>query len=394
MKPLFKQAVPVLNQLEQAGYEAYFVGGSVRDLLLNREIDDIDIATSAFPEEVKKLFPVTYDTGIAHGTVTVRYEKELYEVTTFRTDGEYEDFRRPKEVTFVRSLEEDLLRRDFTMNAIAMDKNGDFHDPFHGQEAIAAKTISAVGNAKTRFHEDALRMMRAVRFVSQLGFRLDLETKQALFSEIHLLTHTAVERKTVEWVKMMRGKGRSDALRILLEAHMEDYLPQLSGKKKELETLLNFHFIAVPSEKEIWLALLLAVEPTEPKSFLKAWKLPNKTIQVVCEAFRLIKIDVHWDALSAYQAGPEIIDLVETGRAFFTGEKCQTVIQEVYEKLPITARQELSISGTQLMEIYDKPGGAWLKELLIKIEEAVLLKEVENNEEAIRRWLRHGESKS
>ncbi|WP_088825313.1 CCA tRNA nucleotidyltransferase [Listeria goaensis] len=390
MNQLFKQAIPVLEKLEAAGYEAYFVGGSVRDTLLDREIDDIDIATSAFPEEVKLLFPATYDTGIEHGTITVRYETEYYEVTTFRTDGKYEDFRRPTDVTFVRSLEEDLLRRDFTMNAIAMDKNGVYHDPFHGRDAIRMKMICAVGDAKTRFHEDALRMMRAVRFVSQLGFALEAETKAALISEVGLLTHTATERKAVEWVKLMRGAFRKDALQVVLQANMENYLPQLAGRKSELAELCAFHFTDNPTEEEIWLALLLAVRPNEAVSFLKAWKLPTKRIQLVTAAYVLILDDVSWNPLTVFQAGPTLVDLVEAGRAFYSGEKNVADALEIYEKLPIKSRRELAISGTELMEMFGKPGGLWLRELLLKIERAVVFREVENEEEAIRRWLRRG----
>lgn len=164
MNDVFLKALPVLQKLTTAGFEAYFVGGSVRDYLLNRTISDVDIATSAFPEEVKEIFQSTYDTGIAHGTVTVRENNEFYEVTTFRTEGTYEDFRRPSEVKFIRSLEEDLQRRDFTMNAIAMDEHFALHDPFSGQEAVKNKAIKAVGKASERFHEDALRMMRESAF--------------------------------------------------------------------------------------------------------------------------------------------------------------------------------------------------------------------------------------
>ncbi len=390
MNQLFKQAIPVLEKLELAGYEAYFVGGSVRDTLLAREIDDIDIATSAFPDEVKSLFPATYDTGIEHGTITVRFETEYYEVTTFRTDGKYEDYRRPKSVTFVRSLEEDLLRRDFTMNAIAMDKNGVYHDPFHGRDAIRLKMICAVGNAKTRFHEDALRMMRAVRFVSQLGFTLESETKAALLSEVGLLSHTATERKRVEWVKLMRGPFRKEALEIALLANMENYLPQLAGRKSQLAEMFAFHFADDPVEDEIWLALLLAVRPSEADEFLKAWKLPTKRIQLVTAAYALILEDVSWNPLTVFHAGPLLVDLVEAGRAFYSGEKKTAAILEIYEKLPIKSRRELAISGTELMEIFGKPGGAWLRELFSEIERAVIFREVENEEEAIRRWLHRG----
>ena len=180
MKEPFLTAVPVLERLEAAGFEAYFVGGSVRDFLLNKEINDVDIATSATPDEVKQIFSKTVDIGIEHGTVLVLYQNQGYEITTFRSEAEYENFRRPKEVAFIRSLSEDLQRRDFTMNAIAMDKGGDLIDPFQGKLAILNQVIQTVGNAENRFQEDALRMMRAVRFVSQLSFKIEEATLTAL----------------------------------------------------------------------------------------------------------------------------------------------------------------------------------------------------------------------
>ena len=176
----FKQASSIIEILKQHGHEAYFVGGSVRDFIIDRPIGDIDIATSALPEEVMHIFPRHVPVGLEHGTVIVVQEGVPYEVTTFRTESEYEDFRRPSSVQFVRSLEEDLKRRDFTMNAIAMTEEGEMVDLFAGQEAIRLKEITTVGDAADRFQEDALRMMRGIRFVSTLGFFLEIKTKQAI----------------------------------------------------------------------------------------------------------------------------------------------------------------------------------------------------------------------
>lgn len=151
------------------------------------------------------IFPRTVPVGIAHGTVMVIERGVSYEVTTFRKEGRYEDYRRPKDVTFVRSLNEDLQRRDFTMNAIAMNEYGEIIDPFGGVEALKQRIIETVGDAAERFNEDALRMMRALRFVSQLGFSLSLKTKQAIIQYGHLLQHIAVERIAVEFEKLLLG---------------------------------------------------------------------------------------------------------------------------------------------------------------------------------------------
>lgn len=180
MKPIFQRAIPIIEKLEEAGYEAYFVGGAVRDLLIGREIADVDIATSATPIEMKAIFSKTVDVGIEHGTILILLKGEAYEVTTYRAESTYSDFRRPDEVRFIRHLKEDLQRRDFTMNSIAMDKNGELIDPFAGREAIKNREIKTVGSSEERFNEDALRMMRALRFKSQLGFLLEEGTYDAL----------------------------------------------------------------------------------------------------------------------------------------------------------------------------------------------------------------------
>ena len=159
----------IITTLENAGYEAYAVGGCVRDTLLNKEPDDWDITTSATPEEAKALFPRTIDTGIQHGTITVLIGKETYEVTTYRIDGEYEDSRHPKEVIFTSNLLEDLKRRDFTINAMAYNPRSGIVDAFGGMKDLEDGIIRCVGDPEERFTEDALRMMRAVRFSGQLG---------------------------------------------------------------------------------------------------------------------------------------------------------------------------------------------------------------------------------
>ncbi|CAM5206923.1 CCA-adding enzyme [Lysinibacillus sphaericus] len=169
----WQAAFTVIEQLEEAGFEAVVVGGAVRDAILNRPAHDVDVATNALPQEVKTVFNRTVDIGIQHGTILVIVPEGPVEVTTYRTDGEYTDHRRPEEVHFVRSLKEDLQRRDFTMNAIAMRRDGSFVDFYGGQRDIEASVIRAVGEAKVRFAEDALRMLRAVRFSAQLGFSIE-----------------------------------------------------------------------------------------------------------------------------------------------------------------------------------------------------------------------------
>ncbi|MGO3381321.1 MAG: CCA tRNA nucleotidyltransferase, partial [Loigolactobacillus coryniformis] len=225
----FVQALPVLQTITQAGFEAYFVGGSVRDALLGKKIHDVDIATSAYPAEIKQIFRRTIDTGIQHGTVTVMQQETAYEVTTFRTESGYQDFRRPDHVTFVRSLREDLKRRDFTINALALQHDGTIIDLFAGLTDLENKVIRAVGDPNERFHEDALRMMRAVRFESQLGFTIEANTEVAIRAQHQLLSKIAVERIHDEFVKLMLGQARYNGLVSFVQTELYQQCPDFTN---------------------------------------------------------------------------------------------------------------------------------------------------------------------
>lgn len=193
----------IIDRIQAAGHEAYAVGGCVRDSVLGKEPDDWDITTSAKPEEVKKLFDRTIDTGIQHGTVTVMLGKEGFEVTTYRIDGKYEDSRHPKDVTFTINLKEDLRRRDFTINAMAYNPKDGLIDLYEGMQDIERGLIRCVGDAKERFTEDALRMMRAVRFSAQLGYTIEEKTKAAVRELAPSIRNISAERIQTELVKLM-----------------------------------------------------------------------------------------------------------------------------------------------------------------------------------------------
>lgn len=193
----------ILDTLISAGFEAYAVGGCIRDSILGKEPKDWDITTSARPDEVKALFRKTIDTGIAHGTVTVLAEREGFEVTTYRIDGKYEDSRHPKEVTFTPSLLEDLKRRDFTINAMAYNHIDGLVDAFDGIGDLNRKVVRCVGDARQRFGEDALRMMRAVRFAAQLGFSIEADTYAAVCTMVSDLKRISAERICAEFVSLL-----------------------------------------------------------------------------------------------------------------------------------------------------------------------------------------------
>lgn len=193
----------IIHTLNDAGYEAYIVGGCVRDAILGKEPDDWDITTSAKPEDVKRLFDRTIDTGIAHGTVTVMFGKEGYEVTTYRVDGEYTDHRRPNTVTYTSELVEDMKRRDFTINAMAYNDDDGLVDKFDGVKDLEAHIIRCVGEPSERFDEDALRILRAIRFSAQLNFEIEENTRESIRKQAKFLKDISAERIQVELTKLL-----------------------------------------------------------------------------------------------------------------------------------------------------------------------------------------------
>jgi tRNA nucleotidyltransferase (CCA-adding enzyme) len=393
MKLVFKQAIPILTKIEKAGYEAYFVGGCVRDNLIGKEISDIDIATSATPLEIKKIFSKTIDVGIEHGTVIVIWDKETYELTTFRTDGEYTVFRRPSEVTFIRHLHEDLKRRDFTMNSMAMDKNGTLIDPFQGKQAIQNKLIKTVGDASERFHEDALRMMRAVRFVSQLQFSIESTTYHALKEHASLLEKVATERKTIEFEKMLNGKNKKQALEMLMDTRLYMYLPGLKDHEKALIDVMKMDIESLNID-EMWSLFLYLIggSTSQGEELLRQWKLPLKKIKKILSILQLLnhRLEHEWSVDTLFRAKLE--NAIHTEKIFNILNHQQVFLEvpelkSQYNDLIIKDRHELAVSGKDLMQWENKQGGPWLKEALQLIEKAVLTKQVVNEKEKIREWL-------
>lgn len=231
-----KIKIPVIlqkmnNIFEKNGFKAYLVGGAVRDMFMNKEASDWDVATDATPEQVISAFKKVIPTGIAHGTVTVHFMGEEIEVTTFRIEQGYSDGRHPDKVSYASDIEEDLSRRDFTMNAIAVSlKDGSIVDPFNGKTDIKNKVIRSVGNPLERFNEDGLRPIRAIRFASQLGFEIETDTLQAISNEkvLQKTSTISIERFRDELVKLLKSPKPSVGLKLLESTNiMKLFLPEL-----------------------------------------------------------------------------------------------------------------------------------------------------------------------
>ncbi len=258
----------ILTRFHKNGYEAFCVGGAVRDSVMGMPAGDWDITTSALPEQTKEIFSdfKTIDTGLKHGTVTVLINKNPFEITTYRIDGEYQDNRHPEGVAFTQSLSEDLKRRDFTINALAYNDNVGLVDLFSGQDDIYNSIIKTVGDPATRFSEDGLRIMRALRFSASLGFKIEEETSKAIHENKALLKNISAERLQVELVKLLQGKN---AFSILMEypdvlgVFIPEILPCIGftqyGKKHAYDVWEHIcHTVdTIPPEKDLRLTMFL-----------------------------------------------------------------------------------------------------------------------------------------
>lgn len=271
-----KNVENIIERLKEHGFEGFAVGGCVRDSLLKKTPTDWDITTDALPEDMKKIFKKTFDTGIAHGTVTVLMDGVGYELTTYRIDGNYSDGRHPDSVSFSKNLSEDLCRRDFTINAMAYSHNKGIVDLFGGRKDLQNGIIRAVGDAKKRFDEDALRMLRAVRFAAQLGFRIDDDTFEAIKEKAKLLSKVSKERIFVELNKSLNGDFAQN-IKMVYTSGLYRYIGKEFAKLDE--SIYDFYPRKFPNKKHMyWAAFLENIENVEAvKKILFELKSDNAT---------------------------------------------------------------------------------------------------------------------
>ena len=388
----FQEALPIVEKLKAAGYEAYFVGGSVRDAILGRSIHDVDIATSAYPEETKKVFTRTIDIGIEHGTVLVLHGKQEYEITTFRTEDVYVDYRRPSHVSFVRSLEEDLKRRDFTVNAFALSDEAQIIDLFAGLKDLEGKVLRAVGVAQERFNEDALRIMRGFRFAASLDFDIEEKTFKAMQETAPLLKKISVERIFIEFDKLLAADFWRKGLEKLIDTKAYQYLPELGDKGSCLKLLLDrldpaFCF---QSSEQAWAMLLIALDINEPKTFLKNWKTSNdfqKSVSNLVAAYRKREV-ASTDRFLVYQYGLENLLLVENLRKAQGLPVENEQIKALDAALLIHGKHEIVVNGGILMAELGLQPGPNLGHILNEIETAIVDGDLINEKEAIFDFLR------
>ena len=361
----------VLKQLNEAGFDAYFVGGMVRDTLLGYTICDADITTSATPDQVLNLFDKTFATGLQHGTVTVLMDNENVEVTTFRFDGKYLDNRRPDGVVFTGSLLEDLARRDYTINAMAQALDGTIIDPFNGKDDLNQRLIHAVGEPKQRFQEDALRILRGIRFVAKLGFDIEGETAKAMQECRHLLANLSLERIRKEFEGILSDVPYQEkALTFIIQNQILEYMPFFSILMK-FENLDHIKHVAT-------LFNLVAFELENPKTFLSEFpftKEEKKNIRILLE----IRDRVLDERLILYRYGAVVLYQRHLLNCFYHNGKFGYQLPN----MSINSRSDLAVGPKEVIKLSKKEPGPWVSKLFTEIEEVIILEKIPNTRESI-----------
>ena len=374
----------ILSRLEAAGFAAYCVGGCVRDSFMNKEPLDWDICTSAEPQETVKVFEgfkTVNKNGLKHGTVTVILESKPYEITTFRTDGEYLDNRRPESVTFVKSIEGDLARRDFTINAMAFSPKRGFIDLFGGSKDIKNGIIKCVGDAEKRFHEDALRIMRALRFASVLGFEIESKTANAAILCRGLLKNISAERICAEFLKLMEGKAAEKILKaypeifaeILPQPFIGDYFTAATEAGRQT---------SLKNRAAVFLHLLYEC-PEGVKTAAKKLKMSRETTNFLINVSRNFDLKLPTDLVAMRHLvktlGTETLDDI----AGIKGDaSAAALLDEIKNKRLCCSLKELKISGGELKKLGIKQGKA-VGIALERLLNDVIDEKVENNKSSL-----------
>ncbi|GGF89036.1 CCA tRNA nucleotidyltransferase [Paenibacillus abyssi] len=422
--PVLQAALPLLSALEQQHFEAVFVGGCVRDDRIGRPITDVDIATSAKPEDVCRIFPRTIPTGLKHGTVTVLLDGTTYEVTTYRKESAYEAFRRPAEVEFITELTEDLRRRDFTINAMALRGDGKLIDPFGGLQDLQDGIIRCVGDADARFQEDALRMLRGIRFAAQFGESREPifpRTWEAMLRRRDLLRHVAMERVGVELDKMMMGKRPDYAFDLLIHSGLlqrtKEQLTLPDPAWGDWRALIDssrvntgpLTLLSNPNERWAAFGLTRGMDEHHMESWFRALRFAGRRSAQICA---VISFHRHWLA-SVEAAGASddsrLIDRLWMDQVIrFGRETTQTWLNMVREfegmnpwgelaerlqilldQMPAASLKELAVNGNDLMRALRRSPGVWLHTCLQQLLRDAASAVVPNNKQSL---LQHAET--
>ncbi len=379
-----KQSLYVIRALKKQNFEAFFVGGCVRDYLLKRETIDVDIATSANPYKVMDITKAK-PTGLPYGTVSIQKDKLKIEITTYRRDAQYTDNRHPDEVIPVQTIEEDVKRRDFTINGLAMNDAYQIMDYVGGKEDLRLKIIRAIGNPDERFQEDSLRILRAAYFQAKLGFQIEKETRLSMAKNKHLIQNLPNERVFTELIKLLKEPNQLDALKTLDHSGISAFLP---GLEKGIRFVINN--MKEPLFIDAFFALCFTLHGQVPSE----WKFSNIARLKYEKVVELVNRNQPLSDLDLFTQGLEIC-LLTNKVAFLLGKSSnqKRALEERFQHLPLKSALDLKLRGSDLIAITNKKQGAWISKAIDDMVIAVLDKRVENDYEALKTYVLQKEVK-
>lgn len=358
---MYEKAIEILNIFDSNGFIAYIVGGYPRDTLLNIKTMDIDICTNAKPKEIIELFSSSSVSDVGYGAVKLIYKNSKFDVTTFRKDIKYEGNRRPVKMKYINDLKSDVLRRDFTINTICIDKNGDYIDILNGKKDLENRIIKTVGNPKYKIKEDSLRILRAIRFASILNFDIDKKTKDYLLKYGSLLKKLSKERKKEELNKIFSSHYKEKGRNLILELKLDKYL----GLNNLKDIILCDDIIG------IWTQLNV----DEYYNFTKLEKEQMKNIREL--------VNLEFNNYNVYKYGLYISTVASEIK-----EYDKKKINTVYNSLPIHSIKEIPIKTIDICNILNKKPGRYLKEIMLNVEMQIVNGKLDNKYEKIEKYIK------
>ncbi|VEU80402.1 CCA tRNA nucleotidyltransferase [Haploplasma axanthum] len=367
----------VLKIFEENGYEAYMVGGAIRDYLLKLPINDVDITTSATPKEVLKLFK-GIPTGIKYGTVTITFRENTYEVTTFRSEEGYYDSRHPGEIQYETSVLKDVERRDFTMNGLLMDQTGLIIDHVDGKKDIKHKYIRTINNPDDRFNEDALRMLRAFYFQSKLDFEIDSNTKASIEKNRNLILKISAERVLDEMLKILHGKYLKKTLKNMVDTKFHEVLPGLK------EGILHFSKQDEMPLTDIFFSTCFTLNKVVPSY----WKFSNKHRHKYQSVANLANSKINFGAKELYEYGLEFTQAANRVNYILRKDKLRVLeIAKDFNDLPINSSLDLKFRARDILTTTNRKAGAWVNNLITDMVNQVLDKKLKNDYNELKEYV-------
>lgn len=357
---MYKKALEVLNLFATHGFLAYIVGGYPRDTLLGIKTQDIDICTNASPKEILKLFSTDKSSDVGYGSTRIIYKNVKFDVTTFRKDIKYECNRKPVKIKYINDLKQDLLRRDFTINTICIDKNGEYLDLLNGRLDLKMKVIKTVGNPRTRLKEDSLRILRAVRFATVLNFELDKSTKDYIIKYGYLLANLSNSRKKEELNKIFSSVNRDLGRRLLIDLNLDKYL----GLDNLADIIMCDDIIG------IWSQLKLSIDYPFTKLEKESMKKINNMLLAPINSYSIYKYGLY----------------ISTVVGSIQGVSYKK-INHLYHNLPIYSTKDIQVSALEIAKYLDKKPGNYLNKIYTDLEQQIISTKINNEKSELLKYI-------